>query len=349
MKTKFAQASIIKQDAALGTFTAVASTSTVDRHGEVVSPEGWNLENFKANPVLLWGHDHTKMAIGKATKIWVEGFGQQAKLMFSGVWQTVTDEGKAAAQLVADGILKSFSVGFMPIEMEGNTYTEQELLEISLVNVPANPDAVMLAYKSLRDSGFKEDVAKQVTRHSAGTIDLFANVERGALQDELDEEAMWEAKCENMCDVWDIVYALCDVYYDPETSVEDFAPLITEMISLLQKVQDGTFVSPDDAEDANDPVEDALKASKVIDKHRKNSKTEDNEAKVPLSAAPSTPSNQKLRSQQSLTKVIVRASDKLLGDKQNSLANPESVELVKVIKRAGEILSKSNKGDLNNG
>lgn len=345
MKKLFTKAQIVKQDAALGTFTAVASTATVDRHGEVVSPAGWDLENFKKNPVLLWSHDHTIPAIGKATKIWIDGFGDAAKLMFSGVWQTVTEEGKAAAQLVADGILNSFSVGFIPSEMEGNTYTEQELLEISLVNVPANPDAMMLAYKSLKDNGFNEKVAKQVTQQFAGITsvrkDLFSE-QRGALQDVLDEEAMWEAKCENMADVWDVMWALCDAYYSNDTPVEDFVPLITEMVGILQTIVDGTFVSPEDV------VEDQA-GDKVIDKHKKNRKTEANKPKAQPSAAATTPSHQKLRTQQSLTKAIVKATDQLLADKQNSLANPESVKLVKVIKRAGEILSKSNKGDLNHG
>jgi HK97 family phage prohead protease len=141
-----------------GSFTAVASTAMVDRHGEVVSPVGWNLTNFKKNPVLLWAHDHSIPAIGKATKVWIDGKGSDAKLMFNGVWQTVTDYGKAASQLVQEGILNSFSVGFIPQDMDGNTYTKQELLEISLVNVPANPQAMMLAYKSLKDAGFNEDV-----------------------------------------------------------------------------------------------------------------------------------------------------------------------------------------------
>lgn len=145
-----------------GSFTAIASTSMVDRHGESVSPDGWDLKNFKNNPVLLWAHDHTIPAIGKATKVWVDGKGKSAKLMFSGVWQTVTEHGKAASQLVSEGILNSFSVGFMPYDMDGNTYTKQELLEISLVNVPANPQAMMLAYKSLKKSGFEEKTMKDI-------------------------------------------------------------------------------------------------------------------------------------------------------------------------------------------
>lgn len=148
----------ITEKASDGSFTAVASSPKTDRHGEVVDQAGWDLKNFKKNPVLLWAHDHTQMAIGKATRVWMS----EGKLMFKGVWQEATDLGKAAKQLVEDGILKTFSVGFLPSEMDGNTYTKQELLEISLVNVPANPDAMMLAYKSLKDNGFTSKTIKDI-------------------------------------------------------------------------------------------------------------------------------------------------------------------------------------------
>lgn len=157
MEKEFTKATITEK-ASDGSFTAVASSAKTDRHGEVVDQKGWDLKNFKKNPVLLWAHDHSQMAIGKATRVWMS----EGNLMFKGVWQEATDLGKAAKQLVEDGILKTFSVGFLPSEMEGNTYTKQELLEISLVNVPANPDAMMLAYKSLKGSGFEDQVMEDI-------------------------------------------------------------------------------------------------------------------------------------------------------------------------------------------
>lgn len=157
MNKQFTKATITEK-ASDGSFTAVASTPKVDRHGESVDVKGWDLKNFKKNPVLLWAHDHSIPAIGVAKRVWIS----DGKLMFKGVWQEVTDMGKAAKQLVEDGIINSFSVGFLPAEMEGNTYTKQELLEISLVNVPANPDAMMLAYKSLKASGVKEKVMEDI-------------------------------------------------------------------------------------------------------------------------------------------------------------------------------------------
>ena len=52
------------------------------------------------------------------------------------------------------GVIKTLSVGFKPLESpDGITFTKNELLEVSMVNVPANADAMTLAYKSLKDSG----------------------------------------------------------------------------------------------------------------------------------------------------------------------------------------------------
>ena len=55
METKYIEASITKD--ADGSFTAIASTNSVDRHGEIVDNNGWELKSFKKNPVILWAHD----------------------------------------------------------------------------------------------------------------------------------------------------------------------------------------------------------------------------------------------------------------------------------------------------
>ena len=143
-------------------FMAVASTPTEDRHVEIVSVEGWSIDNFKKNPVLLWGHDHTQPAVGVATKIWVEGKGKRAKLMIEGKLNEATELARAVKQLVKDGVIRTMSVGFRALEMDGNTFTNQELLEVSFVNVPANSQAMITAYKSLADNGFSEDIIKSV-------------------------------------------------------------------------------------------------------------------------------------------------------------------------------------------
>lgn len=142
-------------------FTAVASSEVEDRQGEVVRQAGWNLKNYKDNPILLWMHEHDK-PIGKAERVWLDKTGKSPVLKFKGMISTATEYGRAAKQLIEEGILKTFSVGFRPLEMEGSEITKAELFEISLVSVPANPEARLLAAKSLEKSGIDESIIKHV-------------------------------------------------------------------------------------------------------------------------------------------------------------------------------------------
>lgn len=143
------------------TIVAVASSELEDRHGEVVSVEGWDIKNYIKQPRILWAHDHTIPAIGKATKVWIEKSIKEPKLMFEMKFQEVTELGRAAKELVKQGFIDTFSVGFRAEDMEDNQFKAQELLEISLVNVPANTDAQVLAFKSLSDGKVCErDMAK---------------------------------------------------------------------------------------------------------------------------------------------------------------------------------------------
>lgn len=141
---------------------AVASTSTLDRQGESIDQTGWDLKNFKKNPILLWSHDHTEPPIGKAKNIRVEGEGKKAALTFEPEFHDVTPRAQAIGKLFDQGIMNSFSVGFMPIEADGNTFTKSELLEISAVGVPANPEARTMAYKSLKKAGFSEETIESI-------------------------------------------------------------------------------------------------------------------------------------------------------------------------------------------
>lgn len=151
------------QKAKDGSLVAVASTNSTDRHGEIVDNNGWELKAYKKNPLILWAHDHYEPAIGVSAKTWVEGSGKTAKLMIKPVLHEVTEKAKAVKTLVEMGVIKALSVGFKPLESpDGITFTKNELLEVSVVNVPANADAMMMAYKGLKDAGFKEDVIKSV-------------------------------------------------------------------------------------------------------------------------------------------------------------------------------------------
>ena len=180
----YTQADIKAKD---GKIEGIASTSVMDRQNEIVSVDGWELKAFKKAPRLLWAHDHTEPAIGKVTKIFFDGEGKKKSLKFEAVFQDVTEKARAIKKLVEDGFINTFSVGFKALEAEGDTITKQELLEISVVNVPANPDAMLLAYKSLKgefDEKIIKDIGIEVEDEDTNEAQQFASL----------QEAIKEAK-----------------------------------------------------------------------------------------------------------------------------------------------------------
>jgi len=129
----------------------IASTMDMDRDKEVIDVNGWDLKNFKKNPVIMFGHDYHSLPIGRATKIGVKDgklmnvveFPPEGTYEFADIVQ----------RLVETGYLKTQSVGFIPKEWEDGdfeeksdkprrTFKKQELLEISIVPVPSNPNAL---------------------------------------------------------------------------------------------------------------------------------------------------------------------------------------------------------------
>lgn len=158
---KFLEATLTKSSD--GSLIAIASTNSVDRMGEIIDNNGWDLKAYKKNPIILWAHDHSEPAIGVSTKTWVEGTGKKAKLMIKPVLHDVTERAKAVKTLVEMGIIKTLSVGYKNLESpDGVTLTKNELLENSFCNVPANADAMVTAYKSLKDAGFEKKTIQEV-------------------------------------------------------------------------------------------------------------------------------------------------------------------------------------------
>lgn len=121
------------------TVTVVASSDTKDRDGEVLNPQGWVLDNFKNNPVLLWSHRAEQLPIGKVIDIKTEGNQLVADVVFA-----EHDFAQEVEKLVRSGMINTTSVGFMPIESDAKgNMSKQELLELSFVNVPSNPSALV--------------------------------------------------------------------------------------------------------------------------------------------------------------------------------------------------------------
>lgn len=123
---------------------AIASTGAMDRHTDSVNPDGWDLKNFKKNPVLLWAHDYSKPPVGKVIDIKLNKLKQ---LIFKAEFVN-TEFAREIAQLYKDKALNAFSVGYIVKkwgdESKGEyTHMQMELLEISCVPVPANAEALV--------------------------------------------------------------------------------------------------------------------------------------------------------------------------------------------------------------
>jgi HK97 family phage prohead protease len=132
----------------------VASDESVDRYGDIIRAAGWQLENFRKNPVLLFGHNSREPAIGGVPAIGVEGTQLMADVEFDTNPDNVT--ANVVWGLLQQGYMRAVSVGFVPtgkinslVDDHGNwtgyEFTSQELLELSVVPVPANPQALAVA------------------------------------------------------------------------------------------------------------------------------------------------------------------------------------------------------------
>ena len=125
----------------------VLSDATPDRYGDVVEANGWELSWFRKNPIALFGHDNN-FPIGTWENVRVEGGKLLGKLKLAEAGTSARiDELRS---LVQQKILRAVSVGFKPVESEPNgsrgvRFMKQELLETSLVSVPANPSALAVA------------------------------------------------------------------------------------------------------------------------------------------------------------------------------------------------------------
>ena len=142
-----------------------ASTADFDRAGDSISAEAWQkggLSNFEKNPIILFNHDYDK-PIGRATglKAGPDGLELECKISKSAPANV--------AELVKDGVLGAFSVGFRVKdadyikETDGLMIKDAELFEVSVVSVPCNQSATFSLAKSFDSDAEYEEFKKTFT------------------------------------------------------------------------------------------------------------------------------------------------------------------------------------------
>ena len=154
-----------------------ASTNALDRAGDIIETEAWmkgGLENFKNNPIILFNHNYDK-PIGRAKDLQVTDGGLEISAKISKAAGDVT-------QLIKDGVLGAFSVGFRckdseyMTETDGYKIKDAELFEVSVVSVPCNQGATFglsKSFDSMADyNEFKQSFYKANSNDSADAVEI---------------------------------------------------------------------------------------------------------------------------------------------------------------------------------
>lgn len=148
------------------TATFKISDGQADRMGEIVDQKSWNFKSYMENPILLWGHDPSSPENVLGTALSLE-YDDKADATFATVKfdKDINSKAELIFNQVARGTLRAVSVGMIvhAEDKQGETpvLKDCELLEISVVPIPANPRAVALAYTegsiSRKDATFLKD------------------------------------------------------------------------------------------------------------------------------------------------------------------------------------------------
>ena len=155
------------------TITYVVSDETPDRVGDIIAVRGWQIDLYKKNPVILWGHDQSIPPIGRGNNV-RRRYGESPRLTADIEFAPAEAHEFADTiyRLAADDFIRATSVGFMPKETKevsdaerkklglgkyGQFYSGAELMEVSVVGVPANPSALEAGVKSMMSKGALEE------------------------------------------------------------------------------------------------------------------------------------------------------------------------------------------------
>lgn len=196
MKKSFFQGVIQKSGDEI---TIVATDETLDRYGEVLNIEDWDISKYKQNPVLLIDHNHrVENIVGLAKNIRIEK-DTKRRMTFSPVFHEITPLSKQVKEMVETGNLLTVSVGFIPHSPDKDGERGMnELIEISFVTVPANPGAHVLTSSELLavKSFYKKETGEDLPE------------EEKEEEEKKDEEVPEETDAEKEQKAFDVLQAL---------------------------------------------------------------------------------------------------------------------------------------------
>nr|DAP75732.1 MAG TPA: prohead protease [Caudoviricetes sp.] len=236
----------------------IISDDQVDRMDEIVE-QSWDTGNYENNPIVLWGHNPEEPENVLGTSLGLETEKGDDDVTRTKSTVKFSEEGlNPKADMVFNqikaGILRTVSVGFIPktfktSEDKKDVLADNELLEFSIVPIPANPRAVALAFKE-----------GTISRKDARFMIDSMNKEAQLLQEELDsdknkEEQERNTKTMSDEDIQKVAEAISTAFN------EAFAPVIEKLNAIADKV--GAEDNEDsDSESDNNENQDGEKQAK---------------------------------------------------------------------------------------
>ena len=133
--------------------------ATTDRYSDRIIAKGVDLEKYRANPIVLAFHNSWDFPIGSTIKAWYDKETDSVKGWVLFYDANIDDSGFAESvfKFASSGAVKTGSIGFIPkkarrptdeekkefgMQEWGVVYEEIELLEYSIVPLPANPSSM---------------------------------------------------------------------------------------------------------------------------------------------------------------------------------------------------------------
>jgi len=261
----------------------VASNFGRDRLGDRIDPRGWDLKAFKANPQLLWGHRDHEPPIGRVVRA-TKTKGEDGALETVSKFHSPEKYGFAdiVFRMVLDGDLPAVSVGFMPQEVVrpknedeakamgvgrwGVLYRKQELLELSVVTVPALSTALSKSITKWEQSGKVDASAlRLLERYLAGdaptkTIHRLGSVGCEVVDENIESTPEGVSVPESDITHKDLVDAMADP--EPETVTLDYDDL-REIVR--SEVRDGFDAAVASIKNNDTPTGDSHDSADVSD------------------------------------------------------------------------------------
>ena len=250
----------VKIDEKNRTAEFIISDDVPDRMDEIVE-QSWDTENYEANPIVLWGHNPSEPenVLGTSLGLTTEKDGDRtitkSTVKFSE--EGINSKADMVFRQIVAGILRTVSVGFIPKTFKEDEdgkdiLADNELLEFSIVPIPANPRAVALAFKE-----------KSISRKDARFMLESMKKESDFLQTELDSDKN-DNKEKEMTD--EDITKLADALGAKVS--EALTPIVEKLDSVLEAVNaedtsnEDTDTTPDADADADAGTQEESKSKK---------------------------------------------------------------------------------------